>query len=291
MIARPGFVSRLRVIGPAVVLALVCVVTDARADDPTKEQCFSANETAQSLRQAGKFEPARTQLLICIAKSCSVAVRDDCNERLNDLVKATPTIVFTAKGAGDADLLAVKVTMDGAPLADSLDGTALTVEPGEHTFEFTTDGYAAVSKKLVVREGVKGRQETIAFGSSAIPVPTARLVVAAQGTATVAIDGTVAGRGRFEGRLTPGTHEIRVTEPGKALYKTSVDLQNGETRTIEVTLENEQRRSLLPWLIGGAVIVAAGAVVGGYFLFAPQDQTAPPPTGRLGSVTFATFGR
>jgi hypothetical protein len=273
---------------------MIGIVSDARADDPTKEQCMSANEAAQSLRQAGRLEAARAQLVTCINKSCSTAVRDDCNERLNEVAKAMPTIVFTAKGPGDADLVAVRVTMDGGRLADRLDGTALSVDPGEHTFEFTTEGFAPISKKLVVREGVTGRQEAVAFASSSIPaavVPAARLVVAAQAASTVTVDGTVAGMGRYDAKLPPGIHEVRVTEPGKTLYKASVDLHDGETRTIEATLENEQRGALWPWLVGGAVLVTAGAVVGGYFLFRPQDQTAPPPTGKLGSVTFATFGR
>jgi hypothetical protein len=293
MTARPGFRLRFCPLVPAVLIIVVGVVTEARADEPTKEQCMSANEAAQSLRQSGKLEAARAQLLTCVAKSCSAAVRDDCNERLDELTKAVPTIVFTAKGAGGADLVAVRVTVDGAVLAERLDGTALSVEPGEHTFEFTTEGFAPMSKKLVVREGVKARQEAIDFAASADPgaVRTARLVVAAQAASTVAIDGTVAGMGRYDGRLPPGTHEIRVTEPGKVLYKANVDLQPGVTRTIEVTLENEPRRAAWPWLVGGAVLLTAGAVVGGYFLFAPEDRTAPPPMGKLGSVTFSTFGR
>ena len=129
----------------ALVLASVGVSVDARAEDPTKEQCISANEDAQSLRAKNKLQAARAQLLVCVAKSCPTAIRDDCSERLNDIEIAVPTVVFTEKG-GDTDLSAVKVTMDGVVVATRLDGAALTVEPGEHAFEFTAEGYAPVIK-------------------------------------------------------------------------------------------------------------------------------------------------
>ncbi len=149
----------------ALVLASVGVSVDARAEDPTKEQCISANEDAQSLRAKNKLQAARAQLLVCVAKSCPTAIRDDCSERLNDIEIAVPTVVFTAKG-GDTDLSAVKVTMDGVVVATRLDGAALTVEPGEHAFEFTAEGYAPVIKTFVLREGVKRRQEEIVFYST-----------------------------------------------------------------------------------------------------------------------------
>jgi hypothetical protein len=159
----------LRLTAVAVLCILGLAARDARANDPTKEQCASANEAAQALRHDGKLRAARAQLLICIAKGCPQVVREDCAERLNDLEAAIPTIVFTAKGAGNVDVSTVKVTVDGAPLADRLDGSALAVDPGPHTFELTADGYATVSTTLVVGEGVKRRQELISFGPARQP--------------------------------------------------------------------------------------------------------------------------
>lgn len=158
-------------------LALVVLAGDARAEDPTKEQCISANEDAQTLRQKGHLQAARLQLLVCVRTSCPTAVRDDCAQRLNDIENAMPTIVFTAKGTGDVDLSDVKVTMDGVAIATRLDGGALTLEPGEHAFEFTAVGYPPVSKTLVMREGVKRRQEQILFASVVAPVQTAPAVI------------------------------------------------------------------------------------------------------------------
>lgn len=154
-------------------VVLAGVAGNARADERTKEECISANESAQTLRSSGKLRDARAQLLVCIDKSCPGAVRDDCAERLNELERAIPTVVFTTKGAGDVDLTTVHITMDGAPLTERLDGSALDVDPGEHTFEFTAEGYPSVTKQLVIREGSKGRQEIIAFAPTAPPAAPA----------------------------------------------------------------------------------------------------------------------
>ena len=161
---------------------LMCVLVgsavDARADDLTKEQCVEANESAQTLRRDGKLRAARAQLLICLANSCPGPVRDDCAERMTALERAAPTIVFAAKGPAGNTLRAVKVTMDGARLADHLDGAGLVVDPGEHVFALVADGYTSVSKKLVIREGAKGRKEVVIFRSTA-PSPEIEPVPAA----------------------------------------------------------------------------------------------------------------
>jgi len=103
--------------------------------------------------------------------------------------------------------------------------------------------------------------------------------------ATVSIDGRVAGKARFEGPLDPGVHEVRVSETGWLPYMAHFELRDGETRTMQVTLEREHHGTILPWVIGGAAVVA-GAIVGGYFLSQSSTQNGPPLTGKFGTVTF-----
>jgi hypothetical protein len=88
-------------------------------------------------------------------------VRRDCLERRNDLDRAQPTIAFDVKDASGGDVSAVRVSVDGHPLADSLDGRGLRVDPGEHTFTFTASGAPPVVRKLVIKEGEKDRIERI----------------------------------------------------------------------------------------------------------------------------------
>jgi hypothetical protein len=266
--------------------------TVARADEPTKEQCISANEEAFALRKSYKLLAARHKLAICTAPVCPTVIRDDCAERLSELAKAIPSVVFTVKDAGGNDLSDVNVTMDSVVITQRLDGSAIEVDPGEHTFELSSASLPTVSKVLIISEGVRGRQEAVTLKVATAPEPPhARLVVLADPTSTVHIDGAAASIGRFDGRVAPGAHDVRVTRSGKLPFHAGVDLRDGDSRTIEATLEDEPHRSMLPWLIGGAVVVAVGAVIGGLVLFAPEDRTVTPAAGTLGSVKFTTFRR
>jgi hypothetical protein len=147
---------------------------DALAD-PTKAQCVEADTAAQSDRRGEHLRAAREHLELCSKPACPALVREDCFQRLSDLESMAPTIVFAAKDAAGEDVAAVRVSMDGAPFATELAGAALPVDPGLHTFTFDTDGASTVEKKVVVREGEKGRQERIIFSTLHAP---AVLVVA-----------------------------------------------------------------------------------------------------------------
>jgi hypothetical protein len=135
----------------------------ARADTPTADACATAAENAQRLYKALKLHAAKAQLLICVDKGCPSVVRDDCAMQLNEIEKTTPTLVFAAKDAAGTDLTTVAITMDGVQLADHLDGSALSVDPGKHRFVFKTLGSNAVVKDLLIQEGVKDRHENIVF--------------------------------------------------------------------------------------------------------------------------------
>ena len=77
--------------------------------------------------------------------------KQDCAQRLD---KATmPTVVPMAKNAAGHDLSAVRVTLDGQPLRDLPDGTAIAIDPGEHTFAFEADGRHKTEETAIVREG------------------------------------------------------------------------------------------------------------------------------------------
>src|ERR1019366_5379973 len=121
-------------------------------------------------------------------------------------------------------------------------------------------------------------------------VGTVKLTVTEAG-ATVAVDDRPPSQGRFDGQLPVGTHDVRVTEPGKVPYRVQLELRDGETRTVQVTLETEKHAAAVwPWIVGGAV-VAAGAVVGGYFLFKSSPSTPATPPDPLGALPLSAWGR
>ncbi len=155
-------------------IAILTVASQASAAGVTKDQCIDANTQGQSLRRDGKFDAARAQLRTCGDPACPAIIRDDCTRRLDDLERAQPTIIFDAKDGSGHDLVAVTVTVDGQPFATKLEGKALRVDPGAHTFVFTVPGQPDAQKSYVIKEGEKDRQEKVIIGAVVTaPAPAA----------------------------------------------------------------------------------------------------------------------
>jgi len=154
------------------VIAFLLIVSLGRAAEPAKPECVAANESGQDLRRAGKLREAREKFASCVVTSCPPAVRDDCAERLREIEKASASVVFEVKDARGNDLSTVNVTVDGQPLTTKLDGSALDVDLGEHTFRFEGEG-KFLEEKLVIREGEKNRRERIVLGPTRAESPRA----------------------------------------------------------------------------------------------------------------------
>lgn len=141
------------------------VASESYAVDPTMADCLSASETSLKLRKDHHLREARQQLLVCAALTCPAEVRSECERRVVDVNGAIPTLVFEAKDGNGNDLSSVVVTMDGKPLVDRLEGTAISLDPGTHAFHFEAAGFPAIDKSFVLREGEKDRRERVVFGS------------------------------------------------------------------------------------------------------------------------------
>jgi hypothetical protein len=142
----------------------------ASAADPTTSDCLTANEASISLRADHKLRDARAQLLICAAASCPADIRNACLQRVTRVNDSMPTVVFEVKDANDGELTAVAVSIDGQPLVARLEGTAISLDPGEHVFAFEVAGQPRVERRLVIHEGEKDRHERIVIGP-AEPTP------------------------------------------------------------------------------------------------------------------------
>ena len=151
---RVGLVSTL-------VVALLVAGSSARAQEPTKQECVAANESAQDLQRASKLVEAREQLHVCAAKACPRAVRIDCADRLDAIEKALPTVVLAPKDPGGVDLGSAAIAIDGAALPDALDGTPIPVDPGTHIFTVTLAGRAPVSLRFALNQGDAVRREVV----------------------------------------------------------------------------------------------------------------------------------
>jgi hypothetical protein len=165
-----------RFVFPLLFLATAALARPLHAADPTTADCLSASEASLKLRGEHKLREARGQLLVCASASCPADVRNECVRRVDPVNAAIPTIIFEAKDAAGNDMTAVKVTMDGQPLADRLEGSAISLDPGTHTFRFEVAGQPPMEKILVIYEAVKDRHEPIVIGTgravSLVPTPT-----------------------------------------------------------------------------------------------------------------------
>jgi hypothetical protein len=217
-----------------VVAAGLATPLPSHAADPTTADCLSAHNSAVSLGNEHKLRAARYQLLVCAAGTCPADIRKECMKRVADVNGAIPTIVFEAKDASGKELSAVKVAMDGQTLADRLEGTALSIDPGEHTFTFETAGQPNVETKLMIHEGEKERHERIVFGSREA---TAASPVASTG---------------------PGRQEVAPPPPSVTPAATTV---SPETRMRSREVASPQRGSgqrIAGYAVGGAGLLGIG---------------------------------
>jgi hypothetical protein len=153
----------VQLLSGGVLLAIACVTTHAHAADV--QACLASSEKGQRARGAGRLREARESFLVCGNEGCPAIVRRDCNQWTSELTTALPTVVFGAKDKAGRDLFDVTVTMDGEVLIKKLDGKAVFVDPGPHTFRFETAGAPAVTEKALVKEGEKSRVLAVTFDS------------------------------------------------------------------------------------------------------------------------------
>jgi hypothetical protein len=141
--------------------------TSAWADD--KSSCADAYEKAQTLRDGNQFVRAREQLRICARPACTRFIARDCTAWLVEIEPRIPSVVFFAKDAAGTDLSNVTVSMDGAVLTQQLDGHAIEVDAGKHTFTFALPDGKQLDQTYVVLEGQKAQRVGVTAPPSAPP--------------------------------------------------------------------------------------------------------------------------
>lgn len=150
--------------------ALVVGLMSARTADAaptTKRACFEASQSGQLLERSGKLHDAQAQFLVCASSACPEVVATDCTQHIESIRQAQPSLVFEVKDPSGADLTAVRVLIDGALLAEHLDGRPLEMDPGPHTFRLEVAGQEAVERPLLIRAGDKARHEAVVIGHAA----------------------------------------------------------------------------------------------------------------------------
>jgi PEGA domain-containing protein len=196
------------------------------------------------------------------------------DEALSAIRPLVASVRLTVSEAG------ATVSVDGDDVGTTPLAAPIMVELGRHQLSVKKAGFVTLEPTIET----PGGSEAVLSLSMVADRHVAQLVVSAEPESMIVVDGKTASQGRFDGSVATGTHTIVVTAPGKRAYKADLDLRDGETRSLQVTLEADAHGgSVWPWIVGGAIL-AAGAATGGYFLFKPQDQTTPLPQGKLATV-------
>jgi hypothetical protein len=179
------------------------------------------------------------------------------------------------------------ITIDGQPSGMTPLHESITLDLGHHKVAVAKDGFEPFEQVVTVQGG-----EVVALNVALVAVQhTAQLVVSADAEATIVVDGVTVAKGQFHGRLTTGLHAVQVAAPGRLTYKSQIELLDGETRTVDVTLQEEKHGApVWPWAVGVAIVgLAAGLTVGGYFLFRSPEETQAQFQGSLGSVRLTSW--
>jgi hypothetical protein len=157
---RGAFNARVAAALAAAALAGTAGLPAARAQD--KQACAAAHEEAQIWRQKGSLKASRDRLKVCARDACPALLRSDCVTWLEQVERSMASVVFEAQKGG-ADLVEVRVFLDGALVASRLNGRSVEVEPGEHLLRFEAPGVAPLERRVVIREGEKSRLVSAIF--------------------------------------------------------------------------------------------------------------------------------
>ena len=211
--------------------------------------------------------------------------REDAKRLIETVSAFVATVELSVQPAGAA------VLIDGVQVGTAPIAKPLRLDQGDRVFVVRKAGFIEHKEKRRLSGG-----DSVKFQVSLEPEPTDGKVRIVAGVGdSISIDGRVVGRGTWEGELPAGVHTLTVTAPKKRPYQSEIVVQVGQTSTARIALEDEGEKGSgfwgtpWPWVVGGAVL-AAGAGVGAYFAFRPEDEGPPPIVdGTLGNTQAPLF--
>jgi hypothetical protein len=161
--------------GLGVLLFCLAHVTAARAEAP--RACVEAVERGQSLRDKVKLVQAKAAFLACAASTCPEVIQRDCAQWVAELETRIPTVILTASDASGHDVVYARVTVDGEPFVDRLDGIAVAIDPGIHAFRIEPKTGPPLEQTVVIREAEKYQKQHFTLPAppvmlAARPLPT-----------------------------------------------------------------------------------------------------------------------
>jgi hypothetical protein len=163
---KPSF--RRRRVSLLTGLTSLLVASFAAAQEPAVEgtppisrvECARAFEDSQRLRNATRYLEATREVLLCTNPECGIAVSEECVKIYGELQAATPSVVFGARSGAGLELRDAQVVIDDGSEPVRIDGKPVAIDPGNHTFSFSADGFAPQVQNVVILAGERFRAIT-----------------------------------------------------------------------------------------------------------------------------------
>ena len=142
--------------------------------------------------------------------------------------------------------------IDGKPVEPF---ALVEVDPKEHLVSVSADGYFPVEKKTVAVDGQSALVEVELKPRPAV------VRVATEGSARISIDGRpTATTPTPPLDMAAGTHLITILRHGREPFSREIVVARGEQLTVTAPLQKTARRRAVPWVLGGAGLLAASAI-------------------------------
>lgn len=204
----------------------------------------------------------------------------------DELAKTVET--FVSRIAVTVNEPGAKVLVDGELIASSPLAEPFLIDVGTRKIRVEKPGFVPYDAPLEVTGGGDVTLDVKLVKE----IHEGRLVIVTAPENIISIDGKVVGQGGFDGVLPSGGHALRISAPGMQTYQGEVVISDNKLRRVPITLNPVARdmTETILWIAGG-VVLTAGAVVGGVFLFQPSEKDKVEGSIEPGLVQLGFGGR
>jgi len=210
----------------------------------------------------------------------SQADKDEVDRFLGELSPFVGAVRIGSNEDG-ADVFVDNDKVGATPLA-----LPVRVDIGQRRVRVVKEGFTELDTAITVtgssEQRVDARLERI--------VHAGRLVVHADPKDSILVDDQIMGTSDYEGVLSSGGHQIRVTATGMQPYQSEVVIADHQSRTIDVKLVPVPGKiPAWAWVVGGALVVGGASVATAYLLKPKDTSTSVDGSLSPGLVTLSSF--